>query len=67
VEEAVRLFTTGGTYQEKKEAVRGSIEINKVADFQVLDRDIFQTPAEEIGSIGVLMTMVGGKIVYEKP
>jgi hypothetical protein len=32
--------------------------------FQVLDRNIFETPAEEIGSIKVLMTIVGGKVVY---
>jgi len=46
--------------------VRGSIEIGKVADFQVLDQDIFQVDPEDIGKIGVELTMVGGKVVYRK-
>jgi predicted amidohydrolase YtcJ len=66
VEEAVRLFTAGGAYQESKENSRGSIEPGKVADFQVLDRDIFEVPHEEIAGINVVMTMLGGKVVYER-
>jgi predicted amidohydrolase YtcJ len=65
VEEAVRMFTINAVYQEGQEEVRGSIEVGKVADFQVLDRNIFETPAEEIGSVKVLMTIVGGKVVYQ--
>lgn len=65
VEDAVRLFTINGAYQEKKEHIRGSIEVGKVADFQVLDRDIFEAEHEEIGDIKVVMTMVGGKIVFQ--
>ena len=66
VEDAVRMFTINGAYQEKKEHVRGSIEVGKVADLQVLDRDIFEVDPDEIGDIRVIMTMVGGKIVYER-
>ena len=66
VEDAVRMFTINAVYQEGMEETRGSVEVGKVADFQVLDRDIFETPADEIGGIGVLMTMAGGKVVYEK-
>jgi predicted amidohydrolase YtcJ len=33
----------------------------------VLDRNLFKIPAEEIASIKVLMTIVGGKIVYQAP
>lgn len=64
VEEGIRLFTCNGAYQENCEQVRGSIEIGKVADFQVLDQDIFQVDPEEISSVGVEMTMAGGKVVY---
>jgi predicted amidohydrolase YtcJ len=59
------MFTINAVYQEGQEEVRGSIEVGKVADFQVLDRNIFETPAEEIGSVKVLMTIVGGKVVYQ--
>ena len=66
LEEGIRLFTNNCAYQENCEAIRGSIEIGKVADFQVLEEDIFQIDPEEIGKIQVDMTMVGGKIVYSK-
>ena len=66
VEDAVRMFTINGAYQEQKEHIRGSIEIGKVADFQVLDRDIFEADPEEIGGIMVVMTMVGGRVVFER-
>jgi len=66
VEDAVRMFTINAVYQEKMEDVRGSIEIGKLADFQVLDRDIFDTPHDEIGAIKVVMTIVDGKVVYDR-
>ena len=66
VEDAVRLFTINGAYQERKEHIRGSIEIGKVADLQVLDRDIFEVDPEEIGDIKVVMTMVHGNVVFER-
>ena len=65
LENAIRMYTINGAYQEHMEHVRGSIEIGKVADFQVLGRDIFTCPAEEIGQIPVSMTICGGKIVYQ--
>ncbi|HGY3897639.1 TPA: amidohydrolase [Klebsiella aerogenes] len=66
VAQGVRLYTINAAYQEGKETVRGSIEIGKVADFQVLDRDIFSVAHDEIGDSEVLLTMVDGKIVYQK-
>ena len=66
VKDAVKLFTINGAMQESKEHIRGSIEVGKVADFQVLDRDIFEVDPEEIGEINVVMTMVDGKIVFER-
>lgn len=65
-EDAIRLFTINGAYQEHMENIRGSIEVGKVADFQILDRDIMTCPSEEIGSSTVVMTICGGKVVYEK-
>ena len=66
VAEGIRLYTYNGAYQENFENVRGSIEVGKVADFQVLDQDIFKVNPEEIGKIEVVLTMVDGKIVYCK-
>lgn len=66
VEEGIRLYTYNGAHQENCEDIKGSIEIGKVADLQVLDQDIFQVAPEDIGKIGVELTMVDGKIVYQK-
>jgi predicted amidohydrolase YtcJ len=64
-EDAIRMYTINGAYQVHREHMRGSIEVNKVADFQILDKDVMTCPAEEIGSAQVLMTICGGNIVYE--
>lgn len=64
-EDAIRMYTINGAYQEHMEHIRGSIEVNKVADFQILDTDIMTCPAEQIGSSQVLMTICDGKVVYE--
>ncbi|GCF92204.1 hypothetical protein NRIC_00950 [Enterococcus florum] len=66
LEDAIRMYTINGAKQEHLETVRGSIEIGKVADFQVLDHDIFSINPEELAETKVLMTIVDGKIVYEK-
>jgi predicted amidohydrolase YtcJ len=64
-EDAIRLYTINGAFQVHRENVRGSIEVNKVADFQILDKDVMTCPADEIGSAKVAMTICGGKVVYE--
>jgi len=65
LEDAIRMYTIEGAKQEYLENVRGSIEINKVADFQVLGEDIFNCPKNEIGRIPVVMTICAGKVVYK--
>lgn len=65
VTDALRQFTMGGAWQEHAETWRGSIEVNKVADLTVIDRDIFTIPVSEIGDIECVMTVVDGKIVYQ--
>ena len=64
-EDAIRMYTINGAYQEHMEHIRGSIEVNKVADFQILDKDVMTCPVTEIGSANVVMTICGGKVVYE--
>jgi predicted amidohydrolase YtcJ len=66
LEDAIRMYTLNGAYQEHLEDVRGTIEINKVADFQVLERDIFTCPLNEISQIPVDMTICAGNVVFER-
>lgn len=66
VEEAVRTFTLIPAYSAFQEDALGSISAGKCADIVVLSRDIFTIPPEEIADSEVFITIVNGKIVYEK-
>ena len=64
VEQAVRFFTIGNAYASFEEHEKGSIEVGKLADLTVLDRDILERPAGELLEARVLFTLLGGKVVY---
>ncbi len=66
VEEAIRTYTINGAWQDHMEDIKGSIEVGKLADFCVIDRDILEIDPHKIGDISVIMTIVGGKIVFEQ-
>ena len=65
VGEAIGLYTSEAGYFSFDEANMGSIEPGKYADFVVLDRDITAIPPEQITDAEVVMTIVGGRVVYE--
>lgn len=64
VPEAVAAYTTGSSYAANHDDKVGSLKPGKLADLIVLSKDIFSMPASSISSARVLMTMVGGKIVF---
>jgi len=64
IEEAVRGFTTNAAYAEFAEAEKGSIEVGKLADIVVLDKDIFEIEPEQILETNTIMTILGGEVVY---
>lgn len=66
VDETVRAFTWGSAYGEFQENVKGTLELGKVADFVVLSDDIFTMDATKIGGVTVVMTVVDGRVVFEK-
>src|SRR5690606_24850698 len=65
-EEALRAYTTGAAHAGFSEADRGTLERGKLADIVIIDRDITSIPAAEIRDARVVMTVVGGKVVYER-
>jgi predicted amidohydrolase YtcJ len=64
VMDAIRVYTLNGAYLSKEEGIKGSIEVGKLADMIVLERDILTIPKDEIKDLKVSTTIVGGKIVY---
>jgi predicted amidohydrolase YtcJ len=64
-EEALIAHTRANAAFLFQEGNLGSLARGKYADLLVLDRDYLTVPAEEISAIKPLMTMVGGKVVYE--
>ena len=66
VEEALRAYTSGSAYASFEEKKKGTLERGKLADFAIIDRDITRIPPDGIRDAHVLMTVVGGKVVYER-
>lgn len=64
---ALLMFTRWAAEYVLREDVLGSLEPGKWADFVVIDRDFLDVPDEEINQIKVLLTVVGGKLVYTEP
>ncbi|NLG81338.1 MAG: amidohydrolase [Bacilli bacterium] len=62
--EAVYAYTMGSAYTEFQESIKGSITENKLADLVVLAEDLFNVSEHDIKDIEVLMTIMGGEIVY---
>ena len=65
-EEALKLYTINNAYILGVEEERGSIEPGKLADMAVLSQDILNIDPDEIRNTKALMTMVDGKIVYQR-
>jgi predicted amidohydrolase YtcJ len=64
-QEALRLSTINNAHLTFEEGIKGSIEPGKLADLVVLSDDILTCPEERIEQMTVLLTMVGGKVVFE--
>lgn len=66
-EEALAAYTINGAYAGFQEKILGSLTPGKLADIAVLSKDIMTIPEEEIPGTSVVMTIVGGRILYQKP
>ncbi len=64
--DVLRTITMNAAEQLKLEAVVGSVDVGKFADLIVLDKNFMQVPEDELGRNEVLLTVVGGKVVWAK-
>lgn len=65
IAQALAAYTTGSAYAEFAEQEKGTLEVGKLADFVVLDRDLTKATPAEVLQTKVLRTVVGGRTVYE--
>jgi predicted amidohydrolase YtcJ len=64
VEEAIRAYTSGAAYASFEEQRKGTLAPGRLADFVVLERNLFEIPPEQIRDVKVDLTVVGGKKVF---
>jgi predicted amidohydrolase YtcJ len=65
-ERALRLYTSAASRYMFEEAQKGTLEAGKLADLDVLSADIMTVPEDEIKDIKADMTLVGGKVVFQR-
>ncbi len=66
VEEALHAYTTGAAYAEFAERDKGRLAPGLLADFVVIDQDLFTIPPERIRDARVTTTVVGGRVVFAR-
>jgi len=66
IREAITMYTRNGAFLTREEKIKGTLEAGKVADMIVLPEDLLNVAPEKILSMKVDMTIVGGKVLYER-
>ena len=65
IEQALMAYTIAGAYASFDEDLKGLLETGKLADFVIMDQNLLEIDPVAIKDVKVLMTLVGGKKVYE--
>lgn len=63
--EALKAYTSGSAYGTFREHELGKLEVGKLADIVVLERNLFEVPVEEIPDTKVKLTIVDGNVVFD--
>ena len=64
VREAITAYTSLGAWSGREELSKGSLEVGKLADLAVLDRDPFAIDPRELSEVRTAMTLVGGQVRF---
>ena len=64
--DAIRCCTWNAAYSSYEENIKGSVEVGKLADLIVLDRDILHMDTHELHNVKVDLTMIDGVVEYER-
>jgi predicted amidohydrolase YtcJ len=66
MKEAVTMYTRNGAFLTREEKAKGTLEAGKLADMVVLPADLLSLSPEKLLTMKVDMTIVGGKVLYER-
>jgi len=67
LEDTIKAYTLDAAFAGRREKTEGSLEPGKLADLIVLSQDVFKIEANKVANTEVLLTMVGGRVVYQGP
>jgi predicted amidohydrolase YtcJ len=67
LEDALRAYTGTAAFASFEESQKGTLAAGRLADFVVLDRNLFEIAPEQIRDVKVMLTVVGGKVVFRRP
>jgi hypothetical protein len=62
--EMLKAYTTNAAYLMHQEEYTGSIEVGKVADLIILEKNLYNIAVDEISEVKVLQTLLEGKTVF---
>lgn len=65
VEDVLRACTYNGAYSTFEDGIKGSLAPGMLADIAVLDANLLGVPVDAIKDVSVVMTLVGGRLVYD--
>ena len=65
IQEAVEMYTTGSAYTSFEEKTKGKIAVGYLADFIVLERNVFSIPEDELKEVRIEETYIGGLIAFK--
>ncbi|MFX1316266.1 MAG: amidohydrolase [Promethearchaeota archaeon] len=66
IEDALKAYTINGAFASFEEDIKGSIEVGKLADLVILDKNPLRIPKDKIREIKVIETIIRGKTVYRR-
>ena len=66
IQTAINRYTSGSAYASFEEDIKGTIEVGKLADIVVVDKDLFTIDSDEIKNTKASLTIIGGEVVYQK-
>ena len=64
--DAIKMYTRNGAFLTREEKIKGTLEVGKLGDMVVLPEDLLSISPDKLLTMKVDMTIVGGRVLYER-